>query len=113
MSLLDQVKNDIATAMKGGDRERVGALRLVSSELQKAHKETTSGDPDEIAVLQRERKRRIEASEAYREAGRDDMAGAAEGGAAPIGAHPPPPRSGGAARRTRRGRGGQTRGTST
>src|SRR5438067_12567149 len=89
MSLLDQVKNDIATAMKGGDRERVGALRLVSSELQKAHKETTSGDPDEIAVLQRERKGRIEASEAYREAGRDDMAGAEEREAALLDAYLP------------------------
>jgi uncharacterized protein YqeY len=84
MSLLDQVKNDIATAMKEGDRERVGALRLVSSELQKAHKEARNGEADEIAVLQRERKRRVEAAEAYRAAGRDDMAGAEEREAALI-----------------------------
>ena len=61
--------------MKSGERERVGALRLVSSELQKAHKEAASGsEADEVAVLQRERKRRVEAAEAYREAGRDDLA---------------------------------------
>ena len=78
MSLLDQVKTDITTAMKGGDRERVGALRLVSSELQKAHKEAANREPDEIAVLQRERKRRVEAADAYREAGRDDLVAAEE-----------------------------------
>ena len=57
--------------MKAGERERVGALRLVLSELQKAEKE---GDADELAVLRRERKRRREAAEAYREAAREDLA---------------------------------------
>jgi uncharacterized protein len=66
--------------MKAGERERVGALRLVSSELQKAHK-TASADAseaDEVAVLQRERKRRVEAATAYREAGREDLAASEE-----------------------------------
>lgn len=62
-------------ALKAGDRERVGTLRLVASELQKAAK---GGDTDEVAVLQRERKRRLESAEAYREAGRDDLADAEE-----------------------------------
>ncbi len=57
--------------MKAGERERVGALRLVLSELQKAEKE---GEADELAVLRRERKRRREAAEAYREAAREDLA---------------------------------------
>jgi uncharacterized protein YqeY len=44
-------------------------------ELQKAHKEAASGsEADEVAVLQRERKRRLEAATAYREAGRTDLA---------------------------------------
>jgi hypothetical protein len=60
--------------MKAGERDRVGALRLVSSELQKAHKEAAGTEADEVAVLQRERKRRIEAADAYREAGRADLA---------------------------------------
>jgi uncharacterized protein YqeY len=75
MSVLEQVQSHTKDAMKAGDRERVGALRLIVSELQKAAKE---GDADEIAVLQRERKRRVEAAEAYREAGRDDLAGSEE-----------------------------------
>jgi uncharacterized protein YqeY len=57
--------------MKAGEKDRVGALRLVLSELQKAEKE---GSSDELAVLRRERKRRREAEEAYREASREDLA---------------------------------------
>jgi len=64
--------------MKAGERERVGALRLVSSELQKAHKDAAGSETDEVAVLQRERKRRLEAATAYRDAGREDLAGAEE-----------------------------------
>jgi uncharacterized protein YqeY len=76
MTLLERVQSDITAAMKSGERERVGALRLVSSELQKAHKEAAAAgtEADEVAVLQRERKRRVEAAEAYKEAGRDDLA---------------------------------------
>ena len=82
MSLSERVKSDTNTAMKAGDRERVQALRLISSELQKAVKEDAGAD--EVAVLQRERKRRIEAAEAYRGAGRDDLAEGEEREAAVI-----------------------------
>ena len=56
MSIADTVKQDLTAAMKAGEKDRVGALRLVLSELQKAAKE---GDDDELAVLRRERKRRL------------------------------------------------------
>jgi uncharacterized protein len=71
MSLLEQIQHDVKDAMKAGERERVHALRLIVNELQKAAKD---GDGDDVAVLQRERKRRLEAAEAYREGGRDDLA---------------------------------------
>ena len=74
MTLLDQVQTDTKEAMRAGDRERVGALRLIANELQKAHKDGTGDQADEVAVLQRERKRRLEAAEAYREAAREDLA---------------------------------------
>lgn len=62
-------------AMKAGERDRVGALRLLLSELQKAAKEAPDqGAQGEIAVLRRERKRRLEAERAYREAVRADLA---------------------------------------
>ena len=74
MSLLEQVQSDTKDAMRAGDRDRVAALRLIVNELQKAHKDASGSESDEVAVLQRERKRRVEAAEAYREAGRDDLA---------------------------------------
>lgn len=70
MSVAEQVKQDITTAMKAKDKPRVGALRLLLSELQKDAKE---GANDEVAVLRRERKRRIEAADTYKEAGRDEL----------------------------------------
>jgi uncharacterized protein len=71
MEIAEQIRADVTAAMKAGERERVSALRLVLSELQKAAKE---GESDELAVLRRERKRRREAETAYREAGRDELA---------------------------------------
>jgi uncharacterized protein YqeY len=73
--LTEQVKQDLTTAMKAGEKERVEALRLVLSELQKAAKD---GDGDELAVLRRERKRRLESIAAFRDGGREDLAGHAE-----------------------------------
>ena len=61
--------------MRAGERERVGALRMLASALQQDAK---LGEGDEIAVLQRERKKRLEAAEAFREGGRSDAAEAEE-----------------------------------
>ena len=72
MPLAEQIKADVTAAMKAGERDRVSALRLVLSELQKAEKE--SAGADEQAVLRRERKRRREAEAAYRDAGRAELA---------------------------------------
>jgi uncharacterized protein len=71
LAIAEQIKRDVTTALKAGDRDRVGALRLVLSELQKAEKD---GGADEQAVLRRERKRRRESETAYRDAGREDLA---------------------------------------
>ena len=73
MSVLEQVQADVRTAMKAGERERAGALRMIVDALQQDAK---LGDGDEVAVLQRERKKRLEAAEAYREAGRAEQAAA-------------------------------------
>jgi uncharacterized protein len=71
VTLADTVKADLTDAMRAGDRDRVGRLRLLLSELQKAEKEGTS---DDVAVLRRERKRRIDAAEQFRDAGRSELA---------------------------------------
>ncbi|HEX5983620.1 MAG TPA: GatB/YqeY domain-containing protein [Solirubrobacterales bacterium] len=73
MSVLEQAQADVKTAMKARDRERAGALRLIVDVLQQDAK---LGKGDEIAVLQRERKKRVEAAEAYEKAGRADQAAA-------------------------------------
>ncbi len=86
VTLADRVKSDVTTAMKAGEKERVTALRLVLSELQKAAK---SGDADELAVLRRERKRRVEAAEAFRANDRAELADAEESEAAIIAAYLP------------------------
>src|SRR4029077_19846601 len=86
MAIMEQIKVDLQGAMRAGEKERGGALRLLLSELQKAAKE---GSDDELAVLRRERKRRLEAARAYREAGRDDLAGGEQAESELIGAYLP------------------------
>jgi uncharacterized protein len=75
MAISEQIKTDLQGAMRAGEKEKVGALRLVLSELQKAAKE---GGDDELAVLRRERKRRLEAAEQFRDGGRPELAEAEE-----------------------------------
>ena len=89
MSILERVQSDSTAALKAGDRERVTALRMITSELQRAHKEGAGDETEEVAVLQRERKRRLESASAYREAGRDDLASAEEREAELIGDYLP------------------------
>ncbi|MCW3033715.1 MAG: hypothetical protein JWM60_2060 [Solirubrobacterales bacterium] len=86
MAIVEQIKTDLQGAMRAGEKEKVGALRLVLSELQKAAKE---GSDDELAVLRRERKRRLEAARAYRDAGREDLAGGEESEGELIGGYLP------------------------
>jgi uncharacterized protein len=74
-TILEQVQEDVKSAMKAGERDRVGALRMIVNALQQEAKE---GKDDEVAALQRERKRRLDAAEALREGGRDDQAAAEE-----------------------------------
>jgi uncharacterized protein YqeY len=86
MAIADTIRSDLGVAMRAGERERVGALRLVLSELQKAAKD---GSDDELAVLRRERKRRLEAAGAFRDAGRTELADGEEREAQLIGGYLP------------------------
>jgi hypothetical protein len=71
MTVAEQVRADMTRAMKAGEKDRVGALRLVLSELQRAAKD---GGDDELSVLRRERKRRLEAASQFRDGGRPELA---------------------------------------
>jgi uncharacterized protein YqeY len=92
MAILEQIKADVAGAMRAGEKQRVAALRLVLSELQKAAKEGSEdalSAEEELAVLRRERKRRLESAKAFRDGGREDLAGGEESEAELIGAYLP------------------------
>ena len=76
MSLIAEIKNQLEDAMREGDTARRDTLRLILSSLQGAEKELQRPlhEDEGLQVLQRERKKRIEAAEAFRNAGRDEQA---------------------------------------
>ena len=81
MSLIAEIKEQLASAMREGDTVRRDALRLILSSLQGAEKELQRElhDDEELQVLQRERKKRLEAAEAFRAGGREEQAQKEEG----------------------------------
>ena len=78
MSLIARIQDELKDAMRDRDNDRRDALRLILSSLQSAEKELQRplNDQEELQVLQRERKKRVEAEEAFRTAGREEQADA-------------------------------------
>jgi uncharacterized protein len=76
VSLIARLEQEVKDAMLARDADRRDALRLVVSSLKSAEKELLRplSDDEELQVMQRERKRRIEAAEAFRAAGREEPA---------------------------------------
>ncbi len=76
MTLIAEIKKQLEDAMREGDTARRDTLRLILSSLQGAEKELQRplSEDEELQVLQRERKKRLEAAEAFRNAGRDEQA---------------------------------------
>ena len=76
MSLIEEIDDEIKDAMKARDAERRDALRLILDALKKSEKELQRplSEEEELQVMQRERKRRIEAAEAFRAGGREAQA---------------------------------------
>ena len=76
MTLIAEIKTQLEDAMREGDAARRDALRLILSSLQGAEKELQRplSEDEELQVLQRERKKRVEAAEAFRNAGREEQA---------------------------------------
>jgi uncharacterized protein YqeY len=75
VSILSELQESVKAALKAGDKERVGALRMVVCELQKEAKQARQelDQSAELAVLRRELKRREESIEAFRAGGREDL----------------------------------------
>ena len=76
MNLIVEIEAQLKDAMREGDAERRDTLRLILSSLRGAEKELQRdlSEDEELQVLQRERKKRVEASEAFRNAGREEQA---------------------------------------
>ena len=80
MSLIERIEDEVKDAMRARDARRRDALRLILSSLQGAEKELQRplSEDESLQVLQRERKKRIEAAEAFRAGGREEQAAAEE-----------------------------------
>lgn len=77
MPILDELTAQITAAQKARDTERRDALRLIRDAIEKEAKDAAPGERvDELAVLKRERKRRLQSVEIFRENGRDELADA-------------------------------------
>ena len=76
MSLIARLESELKEAMVARDAERRNTLRLILASLRSAEKELQRPlhDDEELQVLQRERKRRTEAAEAFRAGGREEQA---------------------------------------
>ena len=76
MTLIEEFEAEVQDAIKARDSERTNTLRLTLAALRSAEKDLQRplSEQEELQVLQRERKRRAEAAEAFRAAGRDDQA---------------------------------------
>jgi uncharacterized protein len=76
MSLIAEIEDEIKESMRARDQLRTDTLRLTLTALRAAEKELGRplSDDEELQVLQRERKRRAEAAEAFRAAGREEQA---------------------------------------
>jgi uncharacterized protein YqeY len=91
MSLLEQLQSDVKDAMKARDSERVQNLRLFVNAVQNEAKAKLRDleDGEVISVLQREKKKRVEAAEAFEAGGHPDRAAAERDQAAMLDAYLP------------------------
>jgi uncharacterized protein len=80
VSLIGRIEDELKTAMRERETARRDALRLILTSLRSAEKELQRplSDQEELQVLQRERKRRVEAADAYREVGSEERAAGEE-----------------------------------
>ncbi len=80
MSRIETIEDHLRDAMKSREAERRDALRLILNALKSSEKELQRplSEEEELQVLQRERKRRIEAAEAFRSGGREEQAASEE-----------------------------------
>ncbi len=78
MEILEKLQSDLKTAMKGGDSETSGTIRMLQAAVQNEHiakgKDKELTEEDVVAVLRKEAKKRKESADLYAKAGRNDLA---------------------------------------
>ncbi len=76
MSLKDQLTDDMKTAMKGGDKERLRVIRLVLADIKRVEVDTRKDldDPALLAIVEKAVKQRRDSVEQFTKGGRDDLA---------------------------------------
>jgi uncharacterized protein YqeY len=76
VSLIARIEQEVREAMLARENARRDALRLILSSLKSAEKDLQRplSNEEELQVLQRERKKRQEAAEAFRGGGREEQA---------------------------------------
>ena len=91
--MIARIETELKEAMRARDEARLATLRLTLSALRTAEKDMQRPlkEDEELQVLQRERKRRVESVKAFRDAGRDEQAGQEERELAVLEALLPPP----------------------
>ena len=91
MPLIDKVQQDLVAAMKSRDEARLSALRMIKAALMKAKVDSPKplDEAAEMQVLKQLVKQRIDAAEAFRNAGRAEQAQKEEAERALIGTYLP------------------------
>lgn len=76
LNIVEEIASDIKCALKSGDTERVGVLRMISASLQNEQLSVNEALSDDriIAVLRKEAKKRVDAADAFRKGGREERA---------------------------------------
>lgn len=80
MSIKDQIKDDMKTAMKAGEKEKLGVIRMVSAAIKQIEVDERKelDDAEVLAVLDKMAKQRRESIKQFREGGREDLAAVEE-----------------------------------
>lgn len=75
MSVLEELNKDMKDAMRAKDRDKLTTIRMIKSSIQ--NEEISKGraleEEEEIAILSREKKQRLESYEEFERAGRTDL----------------------------------------
>lgn len=76
MSIKDQIKEDMKAAMRAGEKDKLGVIRMLSAAIKQIEVDERKelNDAETLAVLDKMTKSRRESIKQFREGGREDLA---------------------------------------